>query len=111
MKRVFVCSPYAGNIDQNTLMACVYCRNVIMEGDAPFAPHLLYPQMLDEKKPEDRELGISLGIRMLEACDEIHVFGGKVSSGMRREIDHATKKKIKIVWRFAFLMEEYYAGK
>jgi len=95
MKRIFVCSAYAGDIEANTAKAIEYCRRVIAEGHAPFAPHLLYPQMLDESNPADRAKGIACGLAWLDVCDEMWVFG-LVSSGMRQEILEATANMTKI---------------
>ena len=85
MKRIFICSPYSGDIEANTARAIGYCQRVIAEGHAPLATHLFYPQMLDESNPVDRAKGIACGLAWLEVCDEMWVFG-PVSNGMRQEI-------------------------
>ena len=56
MKLIFVASPYAGDIEMNTEFAKDACRHVMNEGHAFFAPHLLYPSILDDSKPEERRL-------------------------------------------------------
>ena len=61
MKRIFVCSPFAGDIARNVKVAEALCRRVMRSGHAPFAPHLLYPTFTDNG----------------------------ISSGMRRELDRA----------------------
>ncbi len=86
MKKVFVCSPYSGDIEGNTARAIKYCQAEIAAGNIPFAPHLIFPRMLDENKPEDRELGIRMGLEMMRCCDELHVYGQHISQGMPREI-------------------------
>jgi len=88
MKKVFVCSPYSGDIEENTKRAASYCRKEIMDGNVPFAPHLLYPQILDEHNPEERKLGISLGLEMMKHCDELRVCGGSITEGMLIEIQY-----------------------
>lgn len=88
MKRVFVCSPYAGDIPWNTAQAVSYCMNEIDAGNAPFAPHLLYPNIIGERDPAKRALGIKMGLKMMDVCDELHVYGARVSSGMEVEIMH-----------------------
>jgi len=67
--KVFVCSPYRGDIERNTKRARAYVETVITQGHTPFAPHLLYTQILDEET--DRELGMELGLDMLTAMDEL----------------------------------------
>lgn len=94
MKRVFVCSPYAGDIEGNTQRAIEYCRREIEAGNVPFAPHLLFTQILSESDPAGRAKGIELGLRMLEVCDEIHIYGDRVSGGMAMEINHWNKLRV-----------------
>ena len=86
MKKVFVCSPYAGDIDLNAKMAAEYCRIEMIQGNVPFAPHLHNTRFLNESNPLDREMGIRLGLEMLKICDELHVYGDRISNGMAREI-------------------------
>ena len=85
--KVFVCSPYRGDIEGNTKRAKQYVETVISQGHTPFAPHLFYTQILDEET--DRTLGMELGIDMLSAMDELWVFGDRISEGMRQEISSA----------------------
>lgn len=58
-------------------------------GHAFFAPHLLYPQILDDRIAIDRASGIGMGLALLERCDELWAFGGHVSAGMQLEIARA----------------------
>lgn len=83
---VFVCSPYGGK-RANLKRAIDYCLAEIDMGNVPFAPHLLYPQMLDEAT--DRQLGIDMGLEILGRCDELHAWGGMITPGMQKEIDAA----------------------
>lgn len=61
MKLIFVASPYAGDIEKNIDFAKKACRHVLNEGNAFFCSHLLYPQILDEDKEDERKLGINMG--------------------------------------------------
>ena len=92
MKRIFVCSPFAGDTRQNVLVAQRLCLKVVAAGHAPFAPHLLYPGFMNDAVPAHREAGIACGLAYLETCDEVWSYiGGGISSGMRREIELAEK--------------------
>jgi len=89
-KRVFICSKYAGDIEHNVEVTQALCRMAIKAGHAPFAPHLLYTQFLDEDDQCERNLGISLGLQFMEACDEVWAYVGEgVSEGLRREMKQA----------------------
>ena len=90
MKRVFICSRFAGETEKNIATARKLCRKAVERGFAPFAPHLLYPQFVDDTLPEEREAGIACGLTFMAVCDEVWAYvGGGVSDGMRREMAHA----------------------
>lgn len=93
---VYICSPYAGNIVENTKNAIKYLRFAANNGVVPFAPHLLYPQALDEGNPTHRELGLFFGMVWLSKCDEIWVFGDYISVGMKAEIEKATRRRMPV---------------
>lgn len=93
---VFICSPYAGDVEGNTKRAIGYMRFAVARGAIPFAPHLLYPQVLDEDDPSQRELGLFFGTVWLGKCDELWVFGNRISNGMAREMAKAKKRGIMI---------------
>ena len=46
---VFICSPFAGNIERNTRRARDFCRFAVSENCIPIAPHLLFPQFMEER--------------------------------------------------------------
>lgn len=84
-KLVYIASPYAGDVDANVAFAKAACRYAMEQGATPVAVHLLYPQILDDRVPAERETGIRMGLRVLEACDELWLCGGMLSSGMQAE--------------------------
>lgn len=97
-KKIYVASKYAGDIAANIENAIWCCRYVIDRGCMPVASHLLYPQILDDNNPRERELGLMFGLALLATCDEIWVFmvGGEISSGMEREIEEAKRLGIPV---------------
>lgn len=100
MKKVFICSPYAGDVERNVAMAEILCRLAIDDGVVPFAPHLLYPRFMNDDDPVDRSKGIECGLAFMAACDEIWAYDGAgISNGMEQEMDHAEKigKRV-ILW-------------
>lgn len=103
---IFVCSPlrprwtdpeiakqeYARNIERATDA----CRYLSKHGYTPLAPHLYFPQFLNDDIPEEHNLGIRLGLQWLDLADEVWCFGDRVSAGMQTEIDAASEKGIPI---------------
>ena len=51
MKLVYIASPYAGDIPNNVERAKEYCKQALEQGVIPVAPHLLYPQFLEDSDP------------------------------------------------------------
>lgn len=89
IKKVFICSPYRGNIEENKKKAVTYARITVMSGDIPIVPHLYFPAFLDEKIPNERMTGIAMGLELMDMCDEVYVFGFDITEGMKFELDHA----------------------
>ena len=100
---VYICSPYAGEVAANVENARRYSRFAVDAGYIPIAPHLLFPQFLSEET--ERELAIFMDLVLLGKCEQIWVFGGEVSDGMRREIGRAKQKNMTIRY-FTEDMEE-----
>ena len=103
--KIYICSPYKGDIEKNTANAIRYCRVAVDRGCFPIAPHVFLPQFLNDDNPAERELALSFGIRLLGGCKEIWVVGSNITEGMKREINAAIKREI-TVKHFNEKMEE-----
>ena len=93
---VYICSPYAGDIEANVAAARRYSRFAVDEGYIPIAPHLLFPQFLNDAEPAERELGLFFGNALISKCSEVWVFGSRISSGMEAEINRAKRKSYRL---------------
>ena len=62
----------------------------------PITPHLMYPQFLNDKQTKERLDGMDMGLRFLDLCEELWVFGDRYSTGMQREIAHAIARLMTI---------------
>ena len=87
---VYVCSPYAGDVERNTANTRRYCRFAVDSGCIPIAPHLLFPQFMRED--DERDLALFMDIVLLSKCAEIWVFGDAITRGMGIEIARAMRK-------------------
>ncbi len=96
MKLIFICSPFAGDIELNTSRASRYCRFAYIKGHVSYAPHLHNPQFLDEDIIEERNDGINLGLEILKLCDELWYFGRELTNGMEKELRYAFQYGITI---------------
>ncbi|HEY9059198.1 MAG TPA: DUF4406 domain-containing protein [Pseudobacteroides sp.] len=102
---VYVCSPYAGDIENNVNNAKRYSRFTAEQSGIPVTPHLMYPQFMDDDIEKERELAMHFNYVLLGKCNELWVFGGVISKGMAREIGVAKKRRMKIKW-FNWEMKE-----
>ena len=93
---VYICSPYAGDVESNTAAARRYSRFAVEAGYIPIAPHLLFPQFLNDDDPEERRLGLFFGNAIMSKCSEVWVFGDRISSGMAAEIRRARWKNYRL---------------
>lgn len=89
---VYICSPYAREVSKNVENARRYSRFAVDQGYIPLAPHLLFPQFLNDRIPRERQLGLFFGTALMSKCSEVWVFGSRISSGMEEEIKRARWK-------------------
>ena len=97
-KKVFICSPFRGDMEGNARKAAAYCRMACEQGFLPVAPHFLFPQFLNEGIEEERRLGIAMGLELLDGCDEVWVFG-EATEGMAAEIAYAAEQGKEIIFK------------
>lgn len=93
---VYIASPFAGDTEYNLSRARGYCRFAVSKGCIPIAPHLHFPQFLDDGDSEQRELGLFFALILLAKCEELWAFGDRISEGMSREIAKAQKRGLPI---------------
>ena len=93
---VYICSPYAGDTENNIKAAQKYSRFAVSKGYIPIAPHLLFPQFLNDADPAERKLGLFFGNALMSKCSEVWVFGERISAGMEAEIKRARWKNYRL---------------
>lgn len=105
MRRVIIESPYRADTPEGIAKHEAYARAAMLDclrrGEAPYASHLLYTQVLDDATPEEREAGISAGLAWQIAASYVVVYADLgISEGMRRAIDLALGRGILVVTRY-----------
>lgn len=93
---VYICSPFAGEVEKNIKAAQAYSRFAVDQGYIPIAPHLLFPQFLNDANPRERQLGLFFGNALMSKCSEVWVFGSCISNGMAAEIKRARWKNYRL---------------
>ena len=107
MRQVFIASPLAGDREANVAYARLCMADSFKRGEAPFAPHLLYPQVLDDDSPIDRQRGMDAGKRWLWRSEALVVYMDLgISTGMTSEIEEAHRRRIPIEHRYLYTDKE-----
>ena len=97
-KIVYICSPLKGDVQKNIAKANYYARFAYEKGCIPLAPHTVFTQFLNDDNPKERERGKAMGLKLLDICAELWVFGDHISKGMSIEIEKARRKSQPIRW-------------
>ena len=90
---VYICSPLSGDTLANQEAARRYCRYAVDAGYVPIAPHLFFPQFMDDADEHERNLALFMDIVLQGKCQELWVLGDVISEGMSVEIDTAKRRR------------------
>ena len=90
---VYICSPFSGDIENNNKRTRAFCRFALDNGNIPLAPHLMFPQFMDDSNEKERDLAIFMNIILMGKCQEVWVLGDVISRGMSIEIEKAKKRR------------------
>jgi len=94
VKRVYLESPYAGDVARNLRYVRACMADCLRRGEAPYASHALYTQdgVLRDEVPEERALGMNAGEAFRAACDLTVVYTDLgTSRGMAWGIENAAR--------------------
>ena len=90
---VLIESPYAGDVAANVAYARECLLDSLRSGEAPFASHLLYPQVLDDATPHERTQGIEAGLAWGTRADLTAVYVDRgITPGMVLGIERAERE-------------------
>ena len=109
MKRVVLESPLRGDLARNQFYARLCMLDCLRRGEAPLASHLLYAHedVLDDAKPEERQLGMEAGFAWGQHAEECALYGDLgISEGMHESRERA--RAAAIPWEFRVLPEDLY---
>lgn len=95
MKKVYICAPLGGDIEENLQNVRQYTKYALVCGTAPVVPHF-YAECLDDHNLQEREIGLAAGLSLLWFCDEMWVFGDEITEGMKGEITFCQNLNIKM---------------
>ena len=96
-KLVFICAPLRGDVEKNIEFARQKAQEVFADGDIPICPHLLFPPVADPTDPAKDEKARAMGLRLLESCQQMNVYGPVWTDGMWQEIYKAGELGIPVM--------------
>lgn len=98
-KTVFIGHPIAGDIKANAEKVLNICKEVHTKDIIPVAPYLVSLQYLNDEVIEDRELGMEANHECFRRgyVDELWLFGDRISTGMKGEVELAKELNIPII--------------
>lgn len=94
MKKVYICSPLGGDVEENLRKVRRYTKYALLCGTAPVVPHF-YALCLNDFNPKEREIGMAAGLSLLWFCDEMWIFGDEETEGMKVEIQFCKNLNVK----------------
>ena len=96
-KLVYICAPLRGEVEKNIAFAREKAREVFAEGNVPVCPHLLFPPIADTGNPAQDQAAREMGLRLVEFCQQVNVYGPVWTEGMWAEINHAERLGIPVL--------------
>lgn len=105
-RRIIIESPFSGDLKRNIFYARRAMNDSLRRGEAPLLPHLLYPQVLDDNDPIQREKRIQAGREWSECAEATVVYCDLgISSEMEIGIQDAFDKGRPVFKRYIGMTE------
>ena len=96
-KLIYICAPLRGDVEKSVAFAKEKAQEVFKSGDIPICPHLMFPPIAEVgDSPEDQK-GREMGLKLVESCQQVNVYGPIWTEGMWAEILHAEQSGIPVV--------------
>lgn len=97
-------SPWAADTVYQQMLHQDYARRALAhslaQGEAPFAGHLLYTQVLDDSIPHQRQLGLQAHLSFIHSSHRLVVYTDwGISPGMTQAIDLARQLNLPVLYR------------
>jgi hypothetical protein len=94
---VIIESPFAGDVEANIAYARRAVADSLSRNEAPICSHLLFPQLLDDDDPAQRQLGIEAGLAWYRVADKCVVYADRGwSDGMKQGTLRAAEHDVEI---------------
>ena len=88
-KLVYICAPLRGDVIGSIEFARQKAQEVFQSGSIPVCPHITLPSNADPACSVQDEAAREMGLRLVESCQQVNVYGPEWTEGMWAEIRHA----------------------
>ena len=95
-KLIYICAPLWGDVEKNIEFARQKAQEVFLSGDVPVCPHLMFPPFADPDDPVQDQAAREMGLRLVEHCQQVNVYGTVRTPGMLAEIRRAEELDIPV---------------
>lgn len=105
-KLVIIESPFAATTPEGVEANIAYARKCVADSlarnEAPICSHLLFPQLLDDNDPAQRQLGIEAGLAWYRVADKCVVYADRGYSrgmyvGLARAGEHGVPVEVRLI--------------
>ena len=83
---VYICALFQGDVEKNIAFARQKAWEILQAGDIPVCPHLM---IANPKDPAQDQAAREMGLRLVESCQQVNVYGTVLSERMWAEVNHA----------------------
>ena len=83
-------------LEKNIAFAKEKAQEVFQAGDIPICPHLMFPPFADPDDPAQDQAAREMGLRLVEHCQQVNVYGTVRTPGMLAEIRRAEELNIPV---------------
>ena len=89
-KLVYICAPYDGDPLQYFCRIQDYCWTALRSHCVPVVPYLMYSYVITAFDGDAESLEANCAHTLLTQCDELWLFGGRLTAEMQEEINLAS---------------------
>ena len=93
-KLVYICVPLQGDMAKNIEFAQQKAKEVFQDGSIPLCPLLMFAA---PEGPAQNQTVQEMGLRLIESCNEVHVYGPEWTEEMWKDIRHAIELGIEVM--------------
>ena len=97
-KLIYICAPLRGEVEKNIEFARQKAQEVFLSGDVPVCPHLMFPPFADPGDPAQDQAARDMGLRLVELCQQVNVYGPVLTPGMQAETQRAQDLGIPVIF-------------